>query len=218
MSTTAGAGTQDYVAINSVAVVCLFLGLASVLAFLSSIFLVLPVAGLICGIIALVQIRGSNKTQSGVLLAMLGLLACIGIGGGRSVYQAMQRLHVSEDERQVADMMVKLGQLIAAEKYDDAYAMFDDRFKERVSASSFAATFRNFANVPDSGVLQSIGWNQEPMTVQEQSDTGDVFVSGMAFFKFEKEPAPRRSIIDFQKTDGQWHVHNIDAIFPTRRQ
>ena len=87
MSTTAGAGTQDYVAINSnLAVVCLAcsLGIMSVLAFLSreSSFYCWSAAGLVCGVIALMQIRGSNKTQSGIALAVLGVLLSLGIGGG----------------------------------------------------------------------------------------------------------------------------------------
>lgn len=216
MSTTAGVGTQDYVAINSVAVVCLFLGLASVLAFLSTIFLLLAVAGLVCGIIAIVQIRGSNRTQSGIGLASLGILLCLGIGGGRGAYQTIHRFHVSTDEREVADQMKKLGNLIGAEKYDEAYVLFDDRFKDRVTQTQFAAAFRNFGTDPASGLIRSIEWNNEPMNIEEQADA--VYASGMAFFKFERDPAPRRSVVDFEKVDGQWHVHNIDAIFPVRRK
>ena len=216
MSTTAGAGTQDYVAINSVAVLSLFLGLASVLSFLSAIFLLLAAAGVVFGIIAIIQIRGSNKTQSGLALAALGVLLSLGIGGGRAAYQTIHRLNVSADEREVANQMLHLGTLIGAEKYDEAYAMFDDRFKDRVSQTQFGAAFRNFSTDPASGLLRSIEWNNEPMNIEEQGDT--VYASGMAFFKFEKDPAPRRSVVDFEKNEGKWEVHNIDAVFPARRK
>src|SRR5687767_9055265 len=62
MSRTAGLGTQDYVAINVAAVVSALLGLASVLALVTSLLLVIPVAGVICGLVALYQIKDSNGT------------------------------------------------------------------------------------------------------------------------------------------------------------
>lgn len=213
MSTTAGVGTQEYVAINPVAVAALILGLASVLAFLSSVLLVIPAAGVVCAIIAIVQIRNSNQTQTGLPLAALGLLLCLGFGGGRGAYTVIRRLHVSEDEKQVAALMHQLGQDIAAEKYEDAYALFNDRFHEKINRGTFENAFRGFRSLATSGPVQSIEWNQEPMTMEEQPGNDVTIASGMAFFKFEKDPAPRRSVIVFEKSGGTWRIHDIDAIF-----
>ena len=91
MSNTAGVGTQEYVAINPTAVAALILGLASVLALLGSILLVVPAAGIVCGLVAISQIRKSNETQTGLALAACGLVLSIGLGGGRTVYQVVKR-------------------------------------------------------------------------------------------------------------------------------
>src|SRR6478609_7278380 len=81
MSTTAGLGTTDYVAINALAVASVFLGLASLLAMLDPLLLALPVLAIGCSIWALTQIRHSGGTQSGASLAILGLLLAVGCFG-----------------------------------------------------------------------------------------------------------------------------------------
>src|SRR5438552_9086922 len=77
MSTTAGLGTTEYVAINPLAVTTIFLGLASALALLDNTLLALPIAAVICGIFALRQISRSGGTQTGRGLAILGLLLAL---------------------------------------------------------------------------------------------------------------------------------------------
>src|SRR4051812_25063806 len=81
MSTTAGLGTQEYVAINPVAVAAVLLGLASALSLLDNILLVVPIAAIICSLIAMKQIKNSNGTQTGKGLVTLGLLLSIGFAG-----------------------------------------------------------------------------------------------------------------------------------------
>jgi len=213
MSTTAGVGTQEYVAINPTAVAALILGLASVLALLSNVMLVLPLAALVCGIVAIHQIRNSNQTQTGLALAAFGLVLAIGLGGGRTVYTIIQRYHVSSDERRIAQLMSELGQDLKAENYDKAYALFNDRFHDRISRTTFENAFLGFKKLPTSGIIQSIEWNHEPMLREDQPGSDVSVASGMAFFKFEKDPAPRRSVIVFEKSEGQWKIADIEAIF-----
>jgi hypothetical protein len=57
MSTTAGLGTQEYVAINPVAVWATIFGLGSLLCLVDNIFLVIPLAAIVCAFIALRQIK-----------------------------------------------------------------------------------------------------------------------------------------------------------------
>jgi len=213
MSTTAGVGTQEYVAINPTAVAALILGLASVLALLSSVMLVIPLAGLVCAVVAISQIRNSNQTQTGLALAFCGLVLSIGLGGGRTVYSVVQRYHVSSDERRIAELMHELGQNLKAENYDKAYAMFNDRFHDRISRTTFENAFLGYKKLPTSGVIESIEWNHEPMLMEDQPGSDVTVASGMAFFKFEKDPAPRRSVIVFEKSEGQWKIADIEAIF-----
>src|SRR5579859_5091705 len=81
MSATAGVATTDYAAINSMAIVALILGVASVLALAWDVLLVIPLAGLVCALIAFRQIAGSNGTQAGKGLALAALLLALGFGG-----------------------------------------------------------------------------------------------------------------------------------------
>src|SRR5437868_14846013 len=81
MSTTAGLGTTEYVAINPLAVATVFLGLASALALLDNTLLAVPVLALIFAVAALRQIIKSGGTQTGRGLAILGLLLAVGFSG-----------------------------------------------------------------------------------------------------------------------------------------
>src|SRR3954466_13908623 len=81
MSTTAGVGSQDYVAINNSAIISVILGMCTALAFLGIPFLVVGAAGIVFGIIALVQIRNSKLTRGGTGLAILGILLSLAIAG-----------------------------------------------------------------------------------------------------------------------------------------
>src|SRR4051794_6725127 len=74
MSTTAGLGSTDYVAVNGVAVATIFMGLASSLALLDVTLLAIPLVTVVLAIIALRQIANSNGTQTGRLLAWGGLV------------------------------------------------------------------------------------------------------------------------------------------------
>ena len=75
MSTTAGLGSADYVAINGTALAAILLGIVSAFMLLNSaVLLVFPIAGIFCGLLAFRQINHSNGTQTGRVLAGVGLL------------------------------------------------------------------------------------------------------------------------------------------------
>src|SRR3954447_16756129 len=98
MSTTAGVGSQDYVAINNSAIVSVILGLCTALAFLGVPFLIVGAAGIVFGIIAIVQIRHSNGTQGGMGLAILGILLSLGIAGSVTAASVIDWQHRKQDE------------------------------------------------------------------------------------------------------------------------
>src|SRR5438045_8876185 len=73
MSTTAGLGSGDYVAVNGTAVFAVFLGFASALALMSETLLLIALAAVIVSVVAWRQIKHSNGTPTGkglVLIAM----------------------------------------------------------------------------------------------------------------------------------------------------
>src|SRR5687768_6049715 len=81
MSRTAGLGSGDYVAINNTSVLAFLLGLGGVLALLSPMLIIVPVAAIVCAVLAFFQIRSSNGTQSGQAFAALGVLLGLAFGG-----------------------------------------------------------------------------------------------------------------------------------------
>ena len=216
MSPTAGVGTQEYVAINPTAIAALILGFGSVLVVLSDILLLIPLVGVICAIVALAQIRRSNQTQTGTGLAILGLLLSFGLGAGRVGYQAIHRYHTGTDERQIAQLMHDLGQDVANGQYDHAYQLFDDRFRERVDAATFANAFKQLPAVGPMGGIKAIEWNREPMRFVELPDAGTTLGEAMGRFTFEKDPLPHRLVVQFQKSDGVWRIADLGQLFPKK--
>src|SRR5687768_5111201 len=74
MSRTAGLGSGEYVAINNTSVIAFLMGVASVLALLNPFLLVFAVVAVVLGVMALIQIRSSNGTQTGRAFAIAGIL------------------------------------------------------------------------------------------------------------------------------------------------
>src|SRR5882762_629168 len=124
MSTTAGVGSQDYVAINNAAIVSVILGICTALAFLGIPFLIIGAAGIASAIIALYQIRHSNGTQGGTGIAILGMLLSLAIAGSVAATNILDWMHQRDDENQIAAMLEQLGQDLAAARYDKALGHF----------------------------------------------------------------------------------------------
>jgi len=115
MSTTAGVGSQDYVAINNAAIVSVILGMCTALAFLGIPFLIVGAAGIASGIIALVQIRHSNGTQGGKGLAILGILLSLSLAGSGAGAGISEWRREDEDQVQIDQVLDQLGQSLASE-------------------------------------------------------------------------------------------------------
>src|SRR5689334_14102784 len=137
MSRTAGLGTTEYVEVNSTAVAALLLGLASGLAVLGSILLIIPAVALVVSILALRQIRHSAGTQTGTGIAILGMvlaLLCIGLVGGREALHARQ---VAKEKDQILSLLEGLGKNLNQANYDAAWEQFGPRFKGRITKEEF---------------------------------------------------------------------------------
>jgi hypothetical protein len=213
MSTTAGLGMGDYVAINGAAVVALLLGAASAtVLFNNMFFLVFPLAGVIAGIVSWMQISKSNGTQTGREVAAVGLLLSVAFGGfyaASSIY-ASYRNH--SDEEQIVSQVHKLGSLLSTQDYVDAYAMFDARFQKHVSRSEFESNWRRVCSSPVLGEVRNIDWNKllnfdiDPVDNTRTS-------SGMMLMKLKPE-APLRIHMSFRYEDGNWLVDQLPEVFP----
>lgn len=214
MSTTAGLGSGDYIAINGAAVAALLLGAAScTVLFNSLIFLVFPAVGVICGILAWIQISRSNGTQTGREIAAVGLLLALGFGGfsgAKTVYNSMRS---RGDEHQIVAQLHTLGDDLKSDDYGDAYAVFDTQFRRHVSRADFESSWRRLSSSPYLGKLQSIDWNNLLNFDIDPVDESRI-ASGMMLMKFN--PAePLRIHMTFRNEDGSWLIDQVPEIFPT---
>jgi hypothetical protein len=159
MSRTAGLGSQEYVEINPTAVVGVLLGLASGLAVLGTILLVIPVAAVIVCLVAIRQINRSAGTQSGKGMAWVGLVlavGCVAVVGGKQVLHAAQ---VRSEQGQIVELIDQLGQNLGRTDYDAAWAQFSPRFQERVPRRDFENLWTQLQTSPVYGTIQSMRWN-----------------------------------------------------------
>jgi len=214
MSTTAGLGSGDYVAINGTAVVCLLLGAASAFVlFDSHIFLLFPFFGLLTGILSWSQISKSNGTQTGREVAAIGLLLSVGFGGYAGAMGVYNTVRNHSDEQQVVSQVRKLGDLLKAENYTDAYALFDSQFRKHISKADFETGWRRMSASPLLGSVQSIDWNQL-LEFSVDPVTENRLASGQMLFKL-RPVEPLRINMILRNEEGGWLIDQIPQIFST---
>jgi hypothetical protein len=213
MSPTAGVATTDYASINSAAIVTIILGAASVLVLLNAHLLFIPAAGLICGFVAVRQIRNSNGTQVGGGLAWGGLLLSLLLGGGVLTFQTVDWVHRRANEQEIARLMQQIGQQIHDEQYDVVYEQASQRLRDRIPRDDFDREISAFNVVPQVGKLESLRWNQEPMFFEVNPDSGFEQASAMALEKMEKLPEPGRQLMTFVRESGKWSLYDLSGVF-----
>ncbi len=215
MSRTAGLGSTEYAAVNVAAVVTAVLGAASLLALVTPFFLIIPLAGVVIGIIALRQLKLSAGTQTGFTVAVLGLVACVVFSAytGYKAYAAVER--EKTDKAQLTTLVDSLGQTLAAGDYQKAYAMFDARFRERVTYPQFERFFVETAK-PYIGSLVSMKSNGYFAIESAADDVSIRRAMGTAIVEFEKNPGgqPLRVDVVFRFAADQWQLFDLTQWFP----
>ncbi|MGD0461071.1 MAG: DUF4190 domain-containing protein [Tepidisphaeraceae bacterium] len=213
MSTTAGVGTGDYVAVNVTSVVAVVFGLASLLAMANPVLLVFPIVGVILGLIALGQIVNSNGTQTGKGLAILGLALSGIITATIFCVMLVQYFHQRADRQAVADLAWKYGRLIAQDKFDDAYDLFDSDFKYRVSKQAFIVHLTSIQHYSELPPIDGITWNgrAEFHSGDDGAQTADAVIK----VHFKGIEGEERLAAHFCKANGgPWQIDNIPDQFP----
>ena len=210
MSRTAGLGSGDYVAINTVAIVALILGLASVLAILYQLMILVAVAAIVCAVVAVIQISSSNGTQTGRAFAVGGILLGLGFGGvavGRIINDRMKE---RRDEQAIGKLVNRLGELIVAGQYSQAYqTLFTESFRQEFSEQEFKRQWEQL--VTYAGPVKTIGWGGRA-EFDHQKATNTTRAAATSEFTFEKMPA--RQPIGFVKVgDGEWEIEGIKQLF-----
>lgn len=218
MSNTAGAGTQEYVAINPTSVAAAVLGFSGILAILTNVLLILPIAGVICSIIAFVQIRRSNGTQSGRILAALGLGFSLLVGGGIAGVQAVDAFHTSSDEIQIAQLVHDFGNDVIAGNFAAAYDRFTPDFKDRLTLTQFQATLKPVLMFEEVGKLTTVDWNKHRMEISDKpSDNGSITAYAMILFTYERGAQPKRIVFGAEKSNGVWKLSDVPELFPKKK-
>lgn len=191
MSTTAGVGTHDYVAVNTPAVVTILAGLASLSVVVSMVMIVIPVFTIVTGAIALKQIGKSGGTQTGRGLAVAGiLLAVLALSKvGFDEYSAARKFNESREA--VAKIFDTFGRAIASQDYPAAYALFTPRFKQEVSMERFEGEFKQIEASPGYGRVGSVEWNQRLEAVADMSGTGRDMARAVVYLRFADPKAGR---------------------------
>jgi hypothetical protein len=217
MSTTAGVGSQDYVAVNTLAIAAILLGLASPLVLLGSVMLVLPALGVICGVAAWWQIRQSSGTQTGRLLAGAGIVLAVvfaALSGAKAWSLHMQHL---EGQKQVAALIEQLSAEIQkqdqGQDWSKAYHLFDERFQERVTQAAFAERWKSLQNTL--GAIKSLTWNGAMPAFEDQPGTAETIAVAMVRIEFKQNRPETSESMIFRKVKGeQWQIEDFPILFP----
>ena len=202
MSTTAGATNQEYVAINNVAILAGVFGLASVLAvvFAAPFLLVLGVAGLIFGAVAIYQIKDSNGTQGGTFIALAGIVLSLAFAGAY-MYQSFRAARIHREKvAQINAVIDQIGRHVMAGDYDKAHALFDPSFQSQWPRDQFAGQWMQI--LPFTGKLTSMrGNNVVQFEATREGDTAQT----QAILDFEN-PQMRgsRQNLNFRQVNGEW--------------
>lgn len=213
MSTTAGLGSEDYVAVNVTAVVAVMFGLASLLAAAGYILFVIPITGIILSFIALRQIRRSNGTQTGRLIAWLGLLLAGGISIGVLTYRGVQYAHRRADERALAQLCGDFGEYMVQNRPQEAYALFDDVFQKRVPFDLFKIHLTTLESGKRLPAIEFVSWNG--LADFQNKDDGSEAADGMIWLKYKGADDVGRAPVFFYKPADKWLIRDIPILFPT---
>ncbi len=212
MSTTAGVGSQDYVAINNLAVAASLLGLGTALAFVHIFFVILGVAGIAVGVIALTQIRNSNGTQGGKGLAWLGIVLSVLLAGAFAASAAAAWSREQEDRRQINQLIEGVGKAVMANDYPKAHSYYDEEFRKRWPLAQFESKWKEYQNPEFPGPLKELSGNNQFSfwTNAAGKDLADT----QAVVKFEKAPTSGRFVTRAQKMDGGWKIVSMEIFEP----
>jgi len=185
MSTTAGVGSGDYVAINTMAVVAVLVALASALVFFtrSGATLLIPAAAIVLAVMAWVQVSRSNGTQAGRGLAALAILIAAGVAATKVTLNWRSLVANAPDEKRVNTLIADLGKAIAADQYDKAYTHFTPEFQREHGLQEFSEKLKLF-HQSSMGRVLSIEGNG---VVRFDDETGMRIGDTLTVFRFEKD-------------------------------
>jgi len=217
MSTTAGLGSGEYVAVNGAAVFALILGIASALILLEDYLLVLPVLCVIVSVVAWIQINHSNGTQTGKGLIAIALICSLGFGGITGWKKINEGLKTRADRQAISELITGFGNDVRDGKFDAAYERTSDRFQSRIAREKFDAQLKIIRENPTWGALHGFKWNGLVEFMTEES-SGSLFAVAPVIFDTEKGQGRLSDDVPMRKQNGVWKIDNIPILFGSGQQ
>jgi hypothetical protein len=213
MSTTAGLGNEDYVAVNVTAVVAALFGLASLLAAAGYVLFVIPITAIVLGFVSLRQIRQSNGTQTGRPIAWLALFLATAISAGILSYRGVQYAQRRADEQAIGKLCADFSQYLVQKQPEQAYQLFDDVFKKRVPFEQFKIHLATLESGRQGPLIESIRWNG--LADIQLKDDGTKAADGMIWIQYQGASEIARAPVFFSKPADKWLLRDIPLFFPT---
>lgn len=213
MSRTAGAGTTDYVAVNNLAVAALIVGLLGWLAVMDNALLLVPLIGIVLGIMAVLQIVRSNGTQTGMWLAVLGMVLSVGFAGYVGAAALAEQAAFKRDGQVIEQVRATLETSLGKGDYATSYGEFSPIFRQRMSVEEFADFWKNIESLQYGGKIIAVGWNGR-MEAEKAPESLTRYTKVVWSFKVERQAEPfTREVVLMQVEDG-WKVHDVQNLFP----
>jgi hypothetical protein len=223
MSRTAGLGSGDYVAVNPIAVTALVFGIAGALVVVDSLFIIIPLVGLILGIMAFKQVRQSNGTQTGGAMAGVAIFLSLAFLGAKVGKEGLASLRMSADRKEIESVVEVFGQHVAAldpsnasetnSQLAAAYDLFDEEFKSRVTSQHFDQLWVETWTSPYYGPMISMHSNGL-LKFDTDAKSGDPVCTSVVIAEFKRGESSRWTMT-FRQLNGKWYIEDMPEVFPT---
>jgi hypothetical protein len=207
MSTTAGLGTTEYVAINGAAVTSMILGFASWLANFANVLMIIPLVAVVFGVIGLRQISHSSGTQGGRLIAWGGILLALGFGGWVLGQQVRETVVHRNDEQALVRLIGQFDAAVKAGDVNKAYALFHPDFQRRVNIDQFGTVIKQLSGNQVYGNLEYAKWNEVPFQFEQNGSTR--FAAGTVQLKWPQVHEINRAETTFRNDGDEWKILNM---------
>jgi hypothetical protein len=221
MSATAGVGTTDYVAINLPSVFALLLGFASIFAIMNEVMLIIPMAAITVGWVALRQINNSNGTQTGRGMVTGGLFLAVLCGSYVLTAYAADAVVQQHDRGAILAVCKDFGDKLGARQFDTAYDLFSQRFKSRVSRPEFVARTTAMQDrltregYGDGGLGMVKGAHGTSLLAfHTDPDSGAETAEGFIVLTYANAASENQMGSYFRKSGDTWYIEDIPDLFP----
>ena len=209
MTATAGVALGEYRAVNVLAVTSLVLGVASWMSLLHPLLFLLPIGGVCLALIAVMQIRRSNGTQSGRALAAIGLLLALGLGGWALASNLASHSSAERHRDEIRTMLNGFGTALAAADYETAYTFTSANFRREIDLDRFRSEMS--LEVERLGGIRGTSTNELARVTQDAAGVATAEAILLVDVGFAE---PLRQEINLVHEEGGWRIQEFQVWFP----